>query len=181
MGTIDKRKKLIQLIDQYQNLVFSICLKMTGDYFAAEDLAQDTYLLAYKHLDSFDGAAEKAWLCRIASNRCIDYLRAKERQVTCVDFTERGETGDFEQAGAVPECTDEPFASFSNKEIIKELCDCIEKLPPPYCEVAREYFLHERSAKEIALMTGDKLKTIQTRIYRAREMLRKTYRKELLV
>ena len=57
-------------MQDYKNLIFSLCLRMTGDYFTAEDLTQDTFLAAYEHLSSFDGRQEKAWLCRIAANRC---------------------------------------------------------------------------------------------------------------
>ena len=75
MEKIDSKENFIRLIRQYQNLVFSICLKLTGDYFAAEDLTQETFLSAYRHLEEFTGQAEKAWLCRIAGNKCVDYLR----------------------------------------------------------------------------------------------------------
>ena len=67
-------------MNQYGNLVFSICLKTTGDYFASEDLAQETFIAAYKAYDSFDGSNEKAWICRIAGNKSIDYLRSAERR-----------------------------------------------------------------------------------------------------
>ena len=40
MEIIDSRENLIRLINQYQNLVFSICLKITGDYFTAEDIIE---------------------------------------------------------------------------------------------------------------------------------------------
>ena len=69
-----------QMVHKYQNLVFSICVKMTGDHFAAEDLTQETFLSAYRHKEEFDGKNEKAWLCRIASNKCIDYSRQAARR-----------------------------------------------------------------------------------------------------
>ena len=47
-----------QMVHKYQNLVFSICVKMTGDYFAAEDLTQETFLSAYRHKEEFDGKNE---------------------------------------------------------------------------------------------------------------------------
>ena len=53
---------LERLIHQYQNLIYSICYRLTGDYFDAEDLAQDTFLSAYKNLARFDGNNERAWL-----------------------------------------------------------------------------------------------------------------------
>ena len=73
---IDSREYLSELVDKYQNLVFSICYKMTKDYFISQDLTQETYLSAFRRLGSFDGANEKAWICRIASNKCIDYIRS---------------------------------------------------------------------------------------------------------
>ena len=42
MGKLDSKDKLILLMDQYKNLVFSVCLKLTGDYFTAEDITQET-------------------------------------------------------------------------------------------------------------------------------------------
>ena len=53
---------------------------MTSDYFASEDLTQDTFLSAYKHLSEFDGKYEKAWICRIATNKCLDYLQSAGRR-----------------------------------------------------------------------------------------------------
>ena len=86
MGEIDSKEKLIDLMSLYKNLVFSVCLKMTGDYFAAEDITQETFISAYQHLKDFDGQSEKAWLCRIASNKCVDHLlSAKRRELATSD------------------------------------------------------------------------------------------------
>ena len=46
-------------MNQYQNLVFSICLKLTGDYFIAEDLTQETFISAYHHLTKRDQGKKK--------------------------------------------------------------------------------------------------------------------------
>ena len=75
MDKINSEKYMEELIDKYQNLVFSICYKFTKDYFIAEDLTQETFLSAFQHPDSFQGGNEKAWICRIATNKCIDYGR----------------------------------------------------------------------------------------------------------
>ena len=48
-------RMLEEWIDTYDKLVFSICYKFTGDYFASEDLAQETFLSAYQKYASFDG------------------------------------------------------------------------------------------------------------------------------
>ena len=172
MEKIDAKDNLIRLIEQYQNLIFSICLKMTGDYFAAEDLTQETFVAAWQHWQDFDGQAEKAWLCRIAGNKCIDYQREAARRMIPAGGDEIPE----EKADR----DDEPLQRYLNREVMEQLEKNCEKLDSPYRETAKEYFLLGKSAKEIAEQTGVGLKTVQTRIYRAREQLRKSCGKEIL-
>lgn len=172
MENIDSKKNFIELIERYRNLVFSICLKMTGDYFAAEDLAQETFISVYKHMDDFDGTDEKSWICRIASNKCIDYHRATARRMIPTAEEEiPEETGRNE---------DELFQTVMNKQLMEELKHCCEELPLRYRETAQMYFIEGLSAKQISERTGIGLHTVQTRIYRAREKLKRTYRKEML-
>ena len=168
-GTINANEQLEQMIDKYQNLVYSICYRLTGDYFEAEDLAQDTFLSAYKNLASFDGQNERAWLCRIATNKCIDYLkRAGRRSVPTEDsfFV------------TVPADSRSPENTALDHAIREELLRCCLSLSPPYRAVALDYFYHELSIQEIAGKTGRNLKTLQTQLYRAKAMLRKLYGKE---
>ena len=172
MIRINAKENFIQLVNTYQNLVFSVCVKLTGDYFIAEDLAQDTFLAAYEHMDRFDGKNAKAWLCRIASNKCIDYLRSAKRLEVSVSEEELPETVDDESK--------EPFRQFMSEEVMNELATCINALSPPYDEIARLHFIKNMTAKEIAKKYDMKEKTVRTQIYRARDMLRKSYRKELL-
>lgn len=168
-GQVCTEQKLAELIDSYDKLIFSICYKLTGDYFAAEDLAQETFLAAYQRYAAFDGQNEKAWICRIATNKSIDYMRsAGKRSVPTQDsFFEQ----ELEQRGSPEEiCMEE--------ELKRQLEKCCDSLKPPYDEVARAFFLREESPAEIASRLGQKVKTVQTRIYRAREMLRLVYGKE---
>lgn len=172
MERINSKETLIRLINQYQNLIFSICLKMTGDYFVAEDLTQETFLSAYKHLQECSIEAEKAWLCRIASNKCIDYCRAAARRTIP---TEEEEMHNLE----LPD-REEPLRQVLNSEILEELRFCCNALAPPYREVAIAYFLEGKTAMEIAKESHTGINTVKTHIHRAREMLKKSYRKELL-
>jgi len=169
---IDSKENFIRLLKQYQNLVFSICLKLTGDYFTAEDLTQETFLSAYQHLEEFDGQAEKAWLCRIASNKCVDYLRAAARRTIPTAEEELPERVTSEQ--------EEPLNQLLNKEILKELQESCRNLKSPYQEIALAHFVEGKTAKEIADGTGDGVNTVKTRIHRARELLKKSLGKELL-
>jgi len=168
---IGARENLIRLIEQYQNLVFSICLKLTGDYFAAEDLTQDTFIAAYKNWNSFDGVNEKTWICRIATNKCIDYKRAAARKDVAFDE---------EMIAEIPD-REEPLQEVINKEVIKAFETAINNLEEPYRSVAKKHFIEGKTAKEISKESKIGLKTIQTHIYRAKNILKTSIRKEDLI
>lgn len=172
MSKIDSNETISRLIKEYQNLIFSICLRHVGDYFVAEDLTQETFISAYTHLDTFDGENEKAYLARIASNKCIDYLRSAGRRMIATPEEEMPEESSER---------DELINSVMNKEILANIQEVVDNLPPPYREVARLYFVEDRSAKEIAFEISTPLKTVQTRIYRARDLVKAKIRKEDLI
>ena len=169
VGNTDSNEKLIQLMTSYENLVFSICLKMCGDYFAAQDITQETFISAFEHLESLSEGSEKAWICRIASNKCIDYLKSSERKTTPTPDTEMPEN---------VTSRDGPLETFVAKDVYKEFTENCNALPDNYKEAARMHFIDGLTAKEISLKTGVPLKNVQTRIYRAREMLKTKMRKE---
>lgn len=160
----------MHLIDTYQNLVFSICYKIAGNYFDAEDLSQDTFLSAYKNQARFDGRNEKAWICKIATNKCLDYKRkAVNNQIPTEDtyFNEMVDKNNSTEQN----CMD---------GFIKEhLLNCCKQLKPPYNVVATDYFYKEMSVSQMVLIYEKNEKTVQTQIYRAKAMLRKLYGKEL--
>lgn len=157
------------LIDTYQNLIYSICFKIVSDYFEAEDLAQETFLSAYKSLSSFDRKYEKAWLSRIATNKCLDYIKCLERLNIPME-----EEYFLTQEDKGPTTEERALA----REAKEQLIECCHDLKPPYQEIALDHFYYELSATDIALKSGKNLKTVQTQIYRARAMLRKSIRKE---
>lgn len=166
---MNKEERLSAMIDTYQNLVFSICYKVTADYFAAEDLTQEAFLAAYKGLDGFEGTNEKAWLCRIATNKSIDYLRSAGRKAVPT------EDAFFEQQS---ESRGSPEEICLEEEVRERLLKYCSKLKPPYDEIAKAVYYDEMKAEEIARKRNENIKTVQTQIYRARDMLRKLYGKE---
>lgn len=144
---------------------------MTADYFAAEDLAQETFLSAYEHFRNFDGSNPKAWLCRIATNKCIDYMSHSGRKsIPTEDIWLEGGM----EAGEMSESPENICMEQETKEML--LMNC-RRLKKPYDEIAKAYYYDEMDVKEIAGSRGMKVKTVQTQIYRARSMLRKIYRK----
>lgn len=173
MGKMDSKKKLIELMNRHKNLVFSVCLKLTGDYFTAEDITQETFISAYQHLSEFDGQSEKAWLCRIASNKCIDYLRQAERRAVATAEEEMPQQTADGRAGILEQ--------FISEDVMERFRDSCNELPEPYKTPAILHFDEGLTAKEISEKTDVPLKTVQSQIYRAREMLKKKIRKEELL
>lgn len=150
-------------------MIFSICYKITGNYFDAEDLTQDTFLSAYKNLAYFDGVNEKSWICKIATNKCLDHGRAKSRgQIP----TEDNFFAEVKDKGETPE---EIYIEGEVKQQI--LCIC-RQLKPPYDEVAEKYFYEEKTIGQMAEEMNRNEKTLQTQVYRARAMIRKFYGRE---
>lgn len=149
--------------------MFSICYKITSNYFDSQDLTQETFLSAYKNFSRFDGQNEKAWICRIATNKCLDLKKkASSSQIPTEDIF-------FEAIADQKNSTE----NICMEDFMKEqLLECCRRLKDPYREVATDYFYYELSTIDIAEKFGKSEKTVQTQVYRAKAMLQKLYRRE---
>lgn len=151
------------MIEQYQNLVYSICLKSVGNPFDAEDLSQEVFLSAYKNLSRFDGTYEKAWLSKIAVHKCLDFLKASGRKTLPAEDT------CFAQLPDRNPSPEDAYLRNDSDHRIRVLCN---QLRSPYREVAAAHFCDELTVTEIARKEGKNAKTVQTQLYRARAMLK---------
>ena len=152
------------LLQQYEKLVYSICYQTCENPFDAQDLTQDTFLSVYKHLGTFDRQYERAWICRIASNKAIDYMKSKKRTEECK------EDEFFVQ---VEDSSNGPEETYIHKETKALMLSVCNQLKSPYREVAYEHFYLEKTMAEIAKEQDTNVKTVQTRVYRARAQIRK--------
>lgn len=159
-----EKQYLEYLIKEYQNLIYSICLKSIGNPFDAEDLTQEVFLSAYKNLSRFDGTYEKAWLSKIAVRKCLDYLKAAGRRSVPTQDTY------FTQIPDQRSSLENEYITTASNTHVKNLC---MQLKSPYKEVAYAHFCEELSVAEIARRTNKNPKTVQTQLYRAKAMLKK--------
>ena len=152
--------------------VFGLCLRLTRDFFLAEDLAQDTFLAAWQALERFDGADETAWLAKIATRKCLDQLRSAPARRT------QAQEDKVLQLFPAPAAAQTENAFFEEhwEQALRQAC---EGLKEPYRETALGYYCEGRTLAEIARHSGVPPDTARTRCYRAKQMLRDILREEL--
>jgi RNA polymerase sigma-70 factor (ECF subfamily) len=70
-----------ELIRKHQRMIHSLAYRMTGSMTEAEDLAQETFILAYRQIATYRGASKfSTWLYRIAINACLGWQRHEKRR-----------------------------------------------------------------------------------------------------
>lgn len=159
------------IIDRYQSKVYSTAFHYTHDYEEARDLTQEIFIKLYNSLASYkNNASFSTWLYRIAVNRCIDWTRKKKLQtvsVVCDGSEEETDIYDIlEDGGIGPE---EELIRQENKDYIKKV---VEGLPEIYKTVIILYYFEDFSPQEISDITGIPKRTIETRLFRAKRLLK---------
>ena len=156
-------KEFANLIDQYTNLIFSVCLNITNDYFDSEDLTQETFLAAYRNIHTFKGGNLKAWLCKIAVNKCRDHLRKYKHKY---DKT-------LPQDKVLKDVSVLPMEErIAQKETYHYITDVIDNLREPYHSVAHHYYILNLPLSDFAKQKKIPIKTAQTQIRRAKKIIR---------
>ncbi|MCL2874503.1 MAG: sigma-70 family RNA polymerase sigma factor [Defluviitaleaceae bacterium] len=155
-----------KFIKDHERLVFSICFSFSKNYFDAEDLTQETFISAYRYIGSFDGINAKAWISKIAVNKCKNYLKSSQRKVYPVED---------EVFSSIPALEDSPADYIVKKEQSENLYELCNALKEPYRAVAVKYFCENMKLSEYSLQSGIGLKTLETRLYRAKKKLSKMW------
>lgn len=162
-----------QLVEQNQNRIYSLALRMVGNPEDAADLAQEAFLSAWRGLEKFQGeAAFSTWLYRLTSNVCIDFLRREKRKkaagtVFYLDDTEEGATLDL------PDYDADPHRQLEQDEVRESIARGMAELSPEHRKVLSLREISGLSYAEIADILGLEEGTVKSRIARARLALRK--------
>ena len=158
-----------ELVGRYERLVYSICYQFTHDHHTAQDLAQETFLSAYSHIDSCPPDNTKPWLARIAANKAKDYLKsAYKRRVFSSEETALAESRDVLFIRE-----EQPEDIAVSRDAVEKIADDIRALKEPYHRVAVMYFLEEKTVEQISELLKRPPKTVHTQIWRARQALQK--------
>ncbi|MCO6452737.1 MAG: sigma-70 family RNA polymerase sigma factor [Caldilineales bacterium] len=158
-----------QLVLQYQSLAYNVAYRIVGDGEAASDVTQDSFIKAYKALDSFRGDSFRPWLLRIVTNTCYDYLRARKRKPTDnIDDV----LVDPEHSWRLVESGERPDEAAERAELNKLLQWAIGQLPDDQRAVVVLTDVQGFSYEETAEAMGIALGTVKSRLSRARTRLR---------
>ena len=155
-----------QLVERYATVIVNLAYRMVGDRTEAEDLAQETFVAAFKSLPAFRAESKfSTWLYRIAANKCKDWLRAKRPGQSVYDV----DVEDVLDDRVVEERT--PERLLSQQQVAEQLGGAIQRLPPLYREAFVLKHVEGLSYEEMQEILGVKTDTLKMRVYKGRLQL----------
>jgi len=154
-----------ELVTRHRDAVYATALRLLGNTADAEDVAQEAFLKAFRGLAGFRGDARfSTWLYRITVNLCADHARRHgrpDRRTRAID--DAGEIADGRtdlEAGVL--------AAEERRAVERAVMDLEDR----YRSIVVLHYYQKLSYEEIAAVLDMPLKTVETRLYRARRMLR---------
>ena len=158
------------LVRKYQKSVHALAWRKIGDFHIAEDITQDTFLKAYQKLSTLKKPQRFAsWLYVIAANRCSTWLRKKRLWTQSLEHTSSAALEKTTYSGYII-AENERVVMETQHEVVKKL---LAKLQESERTVITLYYLGEMNYEEISRFLGVSVGTVKTRIYRARQRLKK--------
>lgn len=146
------------LVEKYQGVVFGLCYRMLGDRHDAEDVAQEVFLRAFRHLGQWEPERPlKPWLLTIAVNRCRTARGRAGREPLATEY--------LEETVATPPGRD------SNPDLAEELQLAVQRLREEYRTCFILFYQQELSCQEIGRMLNCPEGTVKTWLHRARREL----------
>ncbi len=163
-----------ELVNAYQTLVYNTALSILRDRENALDVSQEVFLKVYRFLPSFHfESAFSTWLYRLTRNAALDHLRKNKKRIA-------SSTEELAEQGFLPaeaEETTDPFTEMLREERRQMLYDAIEELPEHHREIIRMACFSGMAYDAIAEVLGIELGTVKSRLFRAKQELRKLLEK----
>ena len=145
------------LIRMYQRMIHSLCYRMTGSLDDADDLVQETFIQAYRHLDNFRAEARfSSWLYRIAINRCLNWRARQKRR-------ERAHEQWEPETDALP----------AENDLTRQVQATLEKLPAKQRAAVVLTTYEGMNHAEAARILGCSEVTVSWRVFAARQKLKR--------
>ena len=158
---------LDRLIEQYQHRLLRYLVYLSGNRELAEDLFQETWIRVLERGHQYDGKHEfSTWLYTVARNLTIDYLR-KKSPLSLDGLMEDEEHAPLEPVDRRPMA----WEVVQQHEQAERISAALVGIPAEYRETVVLRFQEGLALEEIATVTGAKLGTVKSRLYRGLNML----------
>lgn len=159
------------IVKKYEQMVYNVALRLTGNAEEAEGVMQETFLKVLEALPTFRGDSQLGtWIYRIATNFALMQLRRRKVPTYSLDEYNLDETRDLASFNRA--IGDNPEALVLNAELRQVMENAIEALPPKYKTAFVLKDLEGLSLQQIADMLNLNVATVKTHIHRARLFLR---------
>ncbi|GLI08619.1 RNA polymerase sigma factor SigW [Paenibacillus tyrfis] len=161
-----------ELVDKYGNYLFQAVYGVLRSTKDAEDVTQEALLKIYASLPQYRYQGFKTWLTRIAVNKAIDFKRSQNRK--------KEELTDDWEEHTLPE----PLQSSSvETQVIRRerstyVRERLDHLPENYRDVVVAFYIEEKSYQQIAEEQQVAIKTVESKLYRAKQYMRKVWKEE---
>ena len=157
-----------QLVEAFQKPVYNLCYRMLGEPEAAEDAAQETFLRAYQHFNSYDQTRPFAtWLLSIAAHYCIDRRRRVKFSMFSIELEDEGS---FQLPDADAPNPESEVLQQEQREQIQALLNCLGALDRAAIVL---HYMQNYSEAEIALILDLTANAVKSRLHRARQISRR--------
>lgn len=160
-----------QLVERYQNYVFTLVLRFTDSREDAEEISQDIFVKAYRSLADFRGESKfSTWLYTIVRTSCITFLRKKKLDITSIDN---------ERTFLQLENRESAFKanSIEQKSRHAMVNEAIRLLSPDDAQLITLFYKGEQSLEEIGKVMGLETNTVKVKLHRARHRLKEKMEK----
>ncbi len=159
------------LVNRHERAVFRLARNITHDVADAEEVLQDTFLQAFRHLGRFQGGSGfSTWLTRIAINQALMLLRKRSNKVVSLD-SPKGSQEDF-MPREIADWGPTPEQRYTTTELREILADTVSRLSPALRIVFQLRDVEELSTEETARALGISCAAVKSRLLRARLCLR---------
>lgn len=162
------------LVIKYQRRVERLIARMVRDVDLVEDIAQETFLRAYRSLHQFRGDAQfYTWLYRIAVNTAKMFLLELKRDQSITEASMRRSDDEDETffANNEPTTDETPESVMAAKEIAEAVNTALEALPPDLRQAITLREMDGMSYEDIAALMNCPMGTVRSRIFRARDAI----------